>query len=357
MDKRKFTPPPSSTQRRQGVANSGALARVLGRIPPSSASDAVTEVQAAGEEVIHEAASEQRGSVRPFPSATRAKVDPKICRPWRLADRPDGDFGDLSDLGSSLFDAGQVQASLVRPIAHPGDDGVKFEVIAGVRRWRAARIKAIDLEVVIKQMDDREAFVAMAAENDKRQPLSAYGLGCRYLVALKEGFFADQKALAEWAGVDKGTMSRYLAIAQLNRPIVKAAGDDIGKLGLRLLYELFLCQAEHEGEIVRDMADLVAGKIRLEDVPAIWKAAPVEKKPARVSERTTYRGINGKRIHCDVSGSAVRISGLRDEDREHVILSVRLMLESRQIAAQALLPDGKAGMDNAVFPVPKGRRR
>lgn len=73
----------------------------------------------------------------------------------------------LQDLANSIREHGILQPLLVRPV----DGG--FEIVAGERRWRAARLVGlIDVPVLIRRMTDQEARAAALIENLQREDLN-----------------------------------------------------------------------------------------------------------------------------------------------------------------------------------------
>lgn len=76
----------------------------------------------------------------------------------------------LEDLAQSIKTHGVVQPIVVRP--EPGNTG-RFEIIAGERRWRASqRAGLIEVPVIIRVVDDREALEIAIVENVQRSDLN-----------------------------------------------------------------------------------------------------------------------------------------------------------------------------------------
>lgn len=75
----------------------------------------------------------------------------------------------LSDLAASIKEQGILQPLLVRP--HQGT----YEIIAGERRWRAAKLAGLkEVPVLIRHLSDDEAQVASLLENIQRKDLSPF---------------------------------------------------------------------------------------------------------------------------------------------------------------------------------------
>lgn len=78
----------------------------------------------------------------------------------------------LLELAASIQNNGVLQPILVRPIAPKGT--VKYEIVAGERRWRAAdRAGLAHVPCVIRDLDDVQTLQAQLVENIEREQLSA----------------------------------------------------------------------------------------------------------------------------------------------------------------------------------------
>ena len=77
----------------------------------------------------------------------------------------------------------QQQPCIVRELIA----GQKYELIAGERRWRAAKLLNQDLKVIISTLTDSEAALVQAAENNNRLNLSDYAKGQSYASLIKNG--------------------------------------------------------------------------------------------------------------------------------------------------------------------------
>jgi ParB family transcriptional regulator, chromosome partitioning protein len=91
-------------------------------------------------------------------------IDPNPRQPRRSFDE-----GKLTELANSIRARGVLQPIVVRPLA-----GGRYELVAGERRLRAARIAELDLiPAMLRQADDWERLDLALAENMARQNLNA----------------------------------------------------------------------------------------------------------------------------------------------------------------------------------------
>jgi ParB family transcriptional regulator, chromosome partitioning protein len=115
-------------------------------------------------------------------STAYREVSIEAVRPARRQPRRSFDAAGLEQLTASIAARGVLQPLLVRP----SDDGQSFEIVAGERRWRAARAAGLkEIPVRIVTLDDRESFVVAITENLQREDLSPIDEAESYLELLK----------------------------------------------------------------------------------------------------------------------------------------------------------------------------
>jgi ParB family chromosome partitioning protein len=120
------------------------------------------------------------------------------------------DHESTSALADSIRAQGLVQPVVVRPRAAGG-----FELIAGERRWRAAREAGLPtVPALVRDADDRETLLLGLVENVAREELSAVEEARAYALLLDE-FELSLGELAERVGKAKPTVSNRLRLLEL----------------------------------------------------------------------------------------------------------------------------------------------
>ena len=115
-----------------------------------------------------------------------------------------------SALADSIRAQGLVQPVVVRPRAAGG-----FELIAGERRWRAAREAGLPaVPALVREADDRDTFLLGLVENVAREQLSAVEEARAYALLLDE-FELSLGDLSERVGKAKPTVSNRLRLLEL----------------------------------------------------------------------------------------------------------------------------------------------
>jgi ParB family chromosome partitioning protein len=113
-------------------------------------------------------------------------------------------------LAESIRAQGLVQPVVVRRRAGGG-----YELIAGERRWRAAREAGVAaLPAVVREADDREALLLGLVENVAREQLSPVEEARAYAVLLDE-FELSLGEVCEQVGKSKPTVSNRLRLLEL----------------------------------------------------------------------------------------------------------------------------------------------
>ena len=115
--------------------------------------------------------------------------------------------------------AGNIQPIVLRP--SPTAEG-RYEIVFGHRRTRACRECGLPVLAVVVPVNDQDLFMMMERENRSREDLSPWEQGESYRRALRSGLYKSLRQLAQAVGRDAGTVSRYVAIADLPEPVLKA---------------------------------------------------------------------------------------------------------------------------------------
>lgn len=115
----------------------------------------------------------------------------------------------LAELTASVKEKGVLQPILVRRVGH------HFEIIAGERRFRAAKTAGLaTVPVHIVKMTDQEQLEAAIVENIVREDLSAIETAKAFKQLQKE-FSLSQEEIAKRTGKDRSTVANLLRLLQL----------------------------------------------------------------------------------------------------------------------------------------------
>jgi ParB family chromosome partitioning protein len=211
------------------------------------------------------------------------RVDPSPDQP-RLAMDQDA----LDDLAASVREHGILQPILVRP-ALSG----RYQIVAGERRWRAARMAGlVTIPALIEDLDDDTALEIAIIENLQREDLSPLDEALMYDRMIREHGYSVRR-LAQKLGKDKGYLENRLRLADAP-PEVKELVS-VRKDTLSHAYELMKVQDPRRRrrlaeQVARGELSLVRLKERIDGRPARTAAAGAGS--GSVSERAdTLAGV------------------------------------------------------------------
>jgi ParB family chromosome partitioning protein len=125
---------------------------------------------------------------------------------------PRKDFNEvaLQELASSL-----KQFDMVQPITVSKLNDKKYQLIAGERRLRAAKIAGLkDVPAYVRQSNDRELLELALLENLQREDLNAIEIGLSYKRMMDELNYT-QEQVAERMGKERSTVTNYIRLLKL----------------------------------------------------------------------------------------------------------------------------------------------
>lgn len=129
----------------------------------------------------------------------------------------------LEELAASIQSQGLIQPVLVRPI---GDSvPAEYEIVAGERRWRAAKLAGLlEIPVFIREMTDGDALTAALIENVQRENLNPIEEASA-LAGIRERLAISQDDLASRLGKSRSAVANALRLLQLSEPMQQALRD------------------------------------------------------------------------------------------------------------------------------------
>ena len=137
-------------------------------------------------------------------------------------DQPRKNFDEkaLGELAASIEKNGIIQPLLVRPMT----DG-SYQLIAGERRWRAARMAGLSVvPVTIREMTDEEASVFALIENLQREDLNPVE-EAQGLKSLIETYGFTQEEAADRVGKSRTAVTNTLRLLRLPDSLLSMLGE------------------------------------------------------------------------------------------------------------------------------------
>jgi len=182
-------------------------------------------------------------------------------QPGKYQPRTRMDEGSLYELAESIKAQGVMQPILVRPVSPD-----RYEIIAGERRARAARLAGLDeVPVLVKAVPDEAAAAMALIENIQREDLNPLE-EAQGLKRLTDEFGLTHEQAAQAVGRSRSAASNLLRLLNLTEPVQQMlmAGDiDMGHaralLGLEGAQQILAANEITARKLnVRDTEKLVA---------------------------------------------------------------------------------------------------
>ena len=127
------------------------------------------------------------------------------------------DENSLQDLISSIKERGIIQPIIVRK---SNDDSLKYEIIAGERRWIAAQKAGLhEVPVVVTDVDDLKSLEFAIVENVQRDDLNAIEEARGYQRLIVE-FSYDQEKVAQFIGKSRSHIANFLRLLSLPETVL-----------------------------------------------------------------------------------------------------------------------------------------
>lgn len=199
-------------------------------------------------------------------------------------DQPRKQFDEkaLEELSKSIEQNGIIQPLLVRPML----DG-SYQLVAGERRWRAARMAGLtEVPVTIREMTDEEASVFALIENLQREDLNPVE-EAQGLKSLIETYGFTQEETADRVGKSRVAVTNTLRLLKLPASVLKLLGE--GKLTAG--HSRALLSLDDEKEMLKIAETAISQELSVRQVEKMVKYALQGEKPTpkkREKKRDKY---------------------------------------------------------------------
>ncbi len=158
----------------------------------------------------------------------------------------------LQDLAASIKAQGLMQPILVRPVNAAGE-APRYEIIAGERRWRAARMAGLaEVPVLVRDVPDSSALAMALIENIQREDLNPLeeANGVRRLV---EEFNLTHQQAAEAIGRSRAATSNLLRLLLLQKPVQQLVQE--GRLEMGHARALLALEGRRQEDAAKTVAE------------------------------------------------------------------------------------------------------
>lgn len=179
------------------------------------------------------------------PDVTQLGIDelkPGRYQP-RLQLREEG----LAELAESIREQGVLQPLIARAVAP--SDPVAYEIVAGERRWRAARLAGLaTVPVIVRELSDQEALAVALIENLQREDLNPIDQASS-MARLVAEFSMTHDAIAKALGRSRASVTNFLRLLDLADGVKEAVVA--GSLDMGHARALLPLDAERQAALAR----------------------------------------------------------------------------------------------------------
>lgn len=254
------------------------------------------------------------------------KVEPRPDQP-----RKEFDEAALEELAESIRSHGLIQPVVVRPLL-----GDYYQIVAGERRWRAARLAGLEeIPVRVIEADDRLAMELALVENLQREDLNPIEEAKGYCVLMEE-YELTQEQVSEAVGRSRSAVANALRLLSLASPVQDLVAE--GKLSAGHARALIPLRGEQAQE--RAAETIINERLSVRQTEALCarlsrSAEPRQKKntPGRVDSIDYVKEVE-RELENALGRKVTLIDGKRkghielefygSEDREKLIENLKL---------------------------------
>jgi ParB family chromosome partitioning protein len=238
------------------------------------------------------------------------ELDVDLVEPNTEQPRQRYDDTKLEELAQSIRVTGVIQPIVVQRKA--GEQGVRYQIIAGERRWRAAQRAGLHrVPVVVKDIaeDDRRAPLEMAlVENIQREDLNPIEEARAYQ-RLVDQFSLRQEEIAAQVGKDRATVANVLRLLKLPPEVQgNVAAGELSMGHARAI--VALPSADDQRRVARSV---VAKGLSVRETEALVKRESKHATPDAAARRSSSKDVHTRAA----------------EEQLHVALGARVEIRRR----------------------------
>ena len=213
----------------------------------------------------------------PEPRISPVEVDVARLAPNAFQPRGHADDEQLEALARSIKSNGVIQPIVVRKV------GDRFQIIAGERRWRAARIAGLQrVPVVVREVapgQERSLLEMALIENIQRENLNPIDEALAYR-RLSDEFHLTQEDIATAVGKDRASVANYVRLLRLPEEVRAEVASGTLSMG----HARALVALPDEADQRRTARDVIARKLSVRETESlVKKIAAGAKRPGETA--------------------------------------------------------------------------
>lgn len=225
----------------------------------------------------------------------------------------------LEELRDSIKKYGIIQPIVVRKISG------KYEIIAGERRWRAAKEANLDkVPCIIKEVDDMEAIKIALIENIQRQDLNPIEEANAFK-ALMDNFSLTQEEVAEAVGKSRSYIANTIRLLNLDKEIL----DYVSQGKISAGHGKALLSVKNKKERLDIAKAIVDKNLNVRDTEKLVSRSKTKKIKEKVSQKDPFveeveeklMSALGTKVNLipGKKGGRIEIEFYNDEDLQRIV--------------------------------------
>jgi ParB family chromosome partitioning protein len=229
------------------------------------------------------------------------KIVPNRYQPRKVFKEPE-----LQELAASLKGKGVLQPVIVRRV-----EGGQFELIAGERRWRAAKLAGLEkIPAVLQEASDSEAVELALIENLQRENLNPIETAKAYRRLIEE-FHVTQEDVAKRVGKERSSVTNALRLLNLPPELQDAITSDLLSVGhAKVLLSLVGLQAQLRlaRQIMRKGLSVRAAEATVKRLTSLGRKALPKAQPPVVEAQERLMRYLGTRVRIAAAKNGGQIT-------------------------------------------------
>ena len=199
--------------------------------------------------------------------------------PNRLQPRKSFDDDAIASLADSIKTHGMIQPLVVRPYMGT------YQIVAGERRWRAAREAAVEeVPVIIKDLTDSEAMQIALVENLQRENLNPVEEAAG-LKELADKYNMTQESIAHITGRSRSAVSNSIRLLGLPDEVLELIKEGLVSVG----HAKVLLSVENENLVINLASRVAEGTLTVRALESIAASLKKEKKEPEKPSDSYFR--------------------------------------------------------------------
>ena len=199
--------------------------------------------------------------------------------PNRLQPRKSFDDDAIASLADSIKTHGMIQPLVVRPYMGT------YQIVAGERRWRAAREAAVEeVPVIIKDLTDSEAMQIALVENLQRENLNPVEEAAG-LKELADKYNMTQESIAHITGRSRSAVSNSIRLLGLPDEVLELIKEGLVSVG----HAKVILSIEDENLVINLASRVAEGTLTVRALESIAASLKKEKKEPEKPSDSYFR--------------------------------------------------------------------